>query len=249
MKIKVARKGSEKHDKTTTDSTKKQSTTTFYQTPATDNNPRDTKAKEESKTTKKSIKNRFKLPKAPKNTKNIKLPFFKSLSKIPKKILGIIGVIIAIIVIALITYFIFSLFKGQPIDKSYFVTDDTKVSINMNASQNNSDTSGPSKSLVETHIVYEYDGDTVTGLKTYFEYSDAETAKSAYESLKSQPEFEGAEIKDNYIIVTAKPESFQGLTASDVKQQEEAIRQFQEGQKQKQEKKEKEQKPEQKDGE
>ena len=159
------------------------------------------------------------------------------IAKLPKptfstQILRGIGAIVIVALVAVGVVFVINKAKGEPIDDSYFVTDDTKVSINMEPTKVDRNSLNSANSLSQTHIVYEYDGDKVTGLKTYFEYSNHETAKKAYESLKNQPEFEGATVQDRFIIVTAKPESFQGLTASDVKQQEEAIRQFQASQKQ-----------------
>lgn len=150
-----------------------------------------------------------------------------------KKLIYPICSLVVIASLVAVAVVVINKFQPQPLDDAYFVSDDTKVSINMEPTDKDRDASSSAKSLVQTHIVYEYDGDNVTGLKTYFEYSDHDTAQSNYEVVKDQPEFEGAVVQDKYIIVTAKPESFQGLTASDVKQQEEAIRQFQSSQKQK----------------
>ena len=64
-------------------------------------------------------------------------------------------------------------------------------------------------------------------MKTYFEYTDADAAKNAYESLKNQPEFKNSELKDKYIIITSDESQYKGLTASDVRQQADAIRAYQ----------------------
>ena len=80
----------------------------------------------------------------------------------------------------------------------------------------------------ETNVVYDYDeSGNVIGMKTYFKYLDATTAKNSYETLKDQPEFKGAELRDNFIIVTADESQYKGLTASDVQQQADAINAFQ----------------------
>ena len=123
-------------------------------------------------------------------------------------------VIAVVIVLALIS------FRKPTLNEEYFTSDDTKSVITM--SSDDSTTTNH-----QTHFVYEYDGDKVVGLKTYFEYQDAETAKAAYESSKNLPEFKNSELNGNYIIVTADPSQFEGLTADDVRQQEEAIKQFQ----------------------
>ena len=137
-------------------------------------------------------------------------------------ILNVLGVITVCLLVAIIAVLAIQRLQPQPLSEDYFVSDDTKSVIGMTASGSTSD-----PTHVQTFVVYTYDGDTVTGLKTYFEYTDEDAAATAIEARKSQPEFENAELNGKYIVVTAKPESFEGLTASDVKQQEEAIRQFQ----------------------
>lgn len=117
------------------------------------------------------------------------------------------------------------------IEEAYFVSDDTKSVISLDSNRGESEDG----SAVQTHLVYTYDGDNVTGLKTYFEYPSEEAAATAIESLKDQPEFQGAVLEGKYIVVTADASQFEGLTASDVRQQAEAIQRFQESQKPKQE--------------
>ena len=124
--------------------------------------------------------------------------------------------------IAVGTVFLLRMNSGPSDD--FFVSDDTKTVISLEPDS----TDTTSTSSVHTHVVYEYDGDLVTGMKTYFEYNSPELASSAFENLKDQPEFKNGEVNGKYIIVTADPESFKGLTASDVQQQAEAIRQYQE---------------------
>ena len=93
------------------------------------------------------------------------------------------------------------------------------------------DSTTASGDLVKTFFIYTYDGDNVSGLKTYFEYTDEESAKKAYELRKDQPEFKGAVVEGKYIVVTADSDQFKGLTADDVRQQTEAIEQYQRSQK------------------
>lgn len=138
------------------------------------------------------------------------------------------GVIATVSLIIIVWVFITTLNK-PPVSDEYFVSDDTKSVISMDPEEKTSTSSS------HTHIVYEYDGENVTSLKTYFEYPDPETARNAYESLKDQPEFKNSELKDKYIIVTADPSQFKGLTASDVRQQAAAIEQYQSSKKQKEE--------------
>lgn len=139
-----------------------------------------------------------------------------------QNILNILGVIATVLLAAIIIVLVIQKLQPEPISEDYFVSDETKSVIGMSTSGSTSD-----PSHIQTFVVYDFEGDNVVGLKTYFEYTDSEAAAAALERRKSQPEFEDAELNDKYIIVTAKPESYQGLTASDVRQQEEAIKQFQ----------------------
>lgn len=126
--------------------------------------------------------------------------------------------------IAIIVVLVLPLFNRPPLDEDFFVSDNTKTVVSLDAGSSNGTTR-------HTHMVYTYEGDEVTGLKTYFEYPDEESARAAVVTLKDQPEFKGAVVEGNYVVVTADESQFKGLTASDVKQQADAIRQFQASQK------------------
>ena len=129
------------------------------------------------------------------------------------------------VAIGVLAWGVYTFFGHSTVDDSFFVSNDVKTTISL--TPDNSDTT----TLHQTHVVYEYDGENVISMKTYFEYPDEESAKTAYESLKDQPEFVGAVVNGKYIIVTADESQFKGLTASDVRQQAEAIKAFQESQK------------------
>ena len=122
-------------------------------------------------------------------------------------------IIIVVVVIA----------SRQPtVTDDFFVSDDAKTTIDIYPTNNNS------TSDHQTHTVYEYDdNNNVISMKTYFEYADEAAASTAYASLKDQPEFKNSELKGKYIIVTADESQFKGLTASDIRQQAEAIRAYQ----------------------
>ena len=163
-----------------------------------------------------------KSPKADQPTKPKKTESDKS-SKNKSRIYLVCGAVAALslgVIVAVLVAF----FTRPTITEETFATNDTQSSISLTPTSSNKQTGS---TLVETHVVYEYDGDNVIGLKTYFEYTDAEAAKAAYEARKDQPEFKDAVVEDKYIVVAADPEQFKGLTADDVRQQTEAIRQFQ----------------------
>ena len=143
-------------------------------------------------------------------------------SSLSKTAITSLLVLIASIFIAVVV-FIFLSFNHPIIEENYFTSDDTKTTITLTP-----DNSSNTSNLINTHLVYTYDKDnSVSSLKTYFEYSDAETAKTAYESSKDQPEFKNAELKDKFIIVTADENQYKGLTANDVHQQADALKSFQ----------------------
>lgn len=123
--------------------------------------------------------------------------------------------------IAVIVWVVVSILNKPAIDEDFFVSDDTKTTIDISAI-------GSSTSDHKTRTVYEYDDDgNVISMKTYFEYTDADVAKNAYELLKNQPEFKNSELKDKYIIITSDESQYKGLTASDIRQQADAIRAYQ----------------------
>ena len=129
--------------------------------------------------------------------------------------------ILAVCVVALITWGVTSLLPKKITEETTFVTDDTQTTITIEP------TESEHSSISHTRTVYEYDSDNnVIGMKTYFEYADNEAAKAAYETVKDQPEFKGAEVIDKYIVVAADPNSFKGLTAEDVRQQSENLERY-----------------------
>ena len=147
-------------------------------------------------------------------------------------IISVVAICVIIVVIVL------SLNKGAVSD-DYFVSDDTKSVISLSSST----TESGGGASVKTHVVYTYDGDKVTSLKTYFEYPSEEAAAAALESYKSQPEFKNVEQNGKYIIVTSDSSEYEGLTADDVKQQAAAIEKMQNANKQTEENKEEQSEP------
>ena len=155
----------------------------------------------------------------------------KKSAKNNQNILFIVCGAVAILAVALIVWGVVSFMnKGTISEDTTFATNDNQTTITIEP------TDSESSSVSHTRTVYEYDGDNVVGMKTYFEYADNEAAKTAYELIKDQPEFKGAEVVDKYIVVTADPDSFKGLTADDIRQQAEAIERFQNSRKKTEEK-------------
>lgn len=128
----------------------------------------------------------------------------------------IIGICAAVVVVIVIVVAVILANRGAKLDDSYFVSDDTKYVLTVN-----SDDSEDNLSLVKTHLVYKYSGDTITELKSYYEFANAEDAKAAFDEYKEAyaGSFKSAELNGKYIIFTANEEDYSDLTASDVKQQ------------------------------
>ena len=133
----------------------------------------------------------------------------------------IIGVCVAaVVVVAIVLVIVFAVRGvGGGLNDSYFVSDDTKYVLTVESddiSEENSEEYIP----VKTHMVYTYSGDEITGLKIYQEYADAETAKAAFDEMKNAGEGTGdAELNGKYVVMTASSEDYEGMTASDVKNQ------------------------------
>lgn len=128
----------------------------------------------------------------------------------------ILGICAALVVVVVIVVAVILANRGPKLDDSYFVSDDTKYVLTVD-----SDDSEDNLSLVKTHLVYKYSGDTITELKSYYEFANAEDAKAAFDSYKEaySGSFKAAELNGKYIIFTANEEDYSDLTASDVKQQ------------------------------
>ena len=130
---------------------------------------------------------------------------------------GLAVVVIAIVIIVLAT-------QNSGINDSYFVSDGTKYVLTIDTSDEDSEDTDDYTPL-KTHLVYTYEGDTVTGLKSYYEYADAASAKTAYDAMKKaaeeseSSELDQMEVNGKYIIITASQDVYQDMTASDVKQQ------------------------------
>ena len=143
--------------------------------------------------------------KATKNNKNL--------------IIGICSAIAAIVIIVIIAL-VAANGGNKQINDNYFVSDDTKYVLTLGADYiDSSDEYAPLKS----HMVYYYSGDKITGLKVYYEYSNADNAKTAYEALKelndSEPNFKDILIDGKYVILVSNESDYESLTASEVKQQ------------------------------
>lgn len=135
----------------------------------------------------------------------------------------IIGICVGVVaVIAIIVGIVFAVRGGSnALGDNYFVSDGSKYVLTIESDQDALDSDDGEPAPVKTHMVYTYSGDEVTGLKMYYEYADSATASKAYGSMEDTEEdgIESIAIDGKYIIITGDKSSYEGLTASDVKEQ------------------------------
>ena len=123
----------------------------------------------------------------------------------------------AVVVVVVVVVAIVLATKGGGINDSYFVSDGTKYVLTLDQSDVSMEDSeyNPEKA----HLVYTYSGDEITGLKAYYVYANADSAKKAAEYLETNFEKDRIAVDGKYVIYTAPTEEYESLTASDVKQQ------------------------------
>ena len=136
----------------------------------------------------------------------------------------IIGICCALALVIIVIVAIVLINQNKGISDSYFVSDGSKYVLTIESDdQSTLETDSDENTPLKTHLVYTYEGDTITGLKSYYEYADANAAKSALEAIKESlaDSEESIQIEQNgkYLIVTAEEDAYKDMTASDVKQQ------------------------------
>ena len=130
----------------------------------------------------------------------------------------IIGICAAVVVVFAIVITVVVV-SNNTLNDNYFVSDGTKYVFTLDSEE--SDLASDDLTPLKTHLVYTYEGDKVTGMKSYYVYADANAAKTAFDKMKEAggEEAKGIELNGKYIIITAEEEVYKDLTASDVKQQ------------------------------
>ena len=137
-------------------------------------------------------------------------------------IIGVIAGIVAIVVVIVLAVALLS--RGNKLDDSFFVSDGTKYVATLDGSEVGfSEEEGIMP--LKVHLVYFYSGDTVTGVKSYYEFADEDIAKKAFEMMKEE-DSEGAgnyELNGKYVILAEDSSKYEGMTADDAKEQIEFI--------------------------
>ena len=144
-------------------------------------------------------------------------------------IAGVLAVIAIIVIVAVM------LAGSNKYSDKFFTSDDTKYVLNLEkADLASGDEQTDQYVPVKAHLVYEYSGDEIKGLKIYYEYADSAAAKKAKDYIvENDPgltaEGEDSEKKESiykevivdgkFVIITAREAEYEGIKASDVKQQ------------------------------
>ena len=130
----------------------------------------------------------------------------------------IIGICAAVVVVVAIIITVV-LVSNNTLNDSYFVSDDTKYVFTLDSEEGTAEEGEVSP--LKTHLVYTYEGDKITSLKSYYVFADANAAKTAFDKMKEAggEEANGIELNGKYIIISAEEDDYKNLTAADVKQQ------------------------------
>ena len=109
------------------------------------------------------------------------------------------------------------------LNDSYFVSDGAKYVLDINMEEIYLEEGLPTPT--KCYLVYNYSGDEITGLKTYYLYDNLETAETAYEYLLQNDTsyYDSINLDGNYVILTHPSSDYDGTTASDIKLQVELI--------------------------
>ncbi len=127
----------------------------------------------------------------------------------------------AVIIIVIIVVCVVMASKNNYND-AYFVSDGSKYVISYSEEDLELDDSSEYKP-VKAHLVYYYNGDTITDMKAFYEFSDIETAKAAYNLYKDagNGNFKEISLSGKYVVITANESEYANYSASDLKSQTE----------------------------
>ncbi len=132
----------------------------------------------------------------------------------------IIGICVAAIVVIAIVVAVVLITRGaagpNQLGDSYFVSDGSKYVLTLETEEDEE------YAPIKSHMIYFYSGDEITGMKIYYEYADESAAKAALDYYKdnfSESDYKDISVEGKYLVFTSNESDYEGLTASDVKQQ------------------------------
>ncbi len=133
----------------------------------------------------------------------------------------VFSVFIVLLLIAVVTTLFFM--NRVTYDDDYFVTDDTKIVLSMDAKTTGFEDSKYVPPI--THVVYYYSGDEITGVKVFYEYKDNEVARKANEkiSMDGKDWANSKALNGKYIIFSMNKDEYEGVTATDTRESVKSI--------------------------
>ena len=134
------------------------------------------------------------------------------------------GICAAVVVVAIIIVAVVLATRGGLSD-DYFKSDDTKYVLSIESEMTGNEEQD-ALTPVKTHVVYLYSGDSITGMKSYAEYNNADQAKNAYNTLKEAVAAHGDDeeasadmdlanyqVNGKYLIYTFGEDEYKDLVA------------------------------------
>lgn len=135
--------------------------------------------------------------------------------KFDKKICLVAAAVVVTVVAVIVGAVIAA--RGTMIDEDYFVSDGTKIVLNMGGDMSAID---DGEAVVEKiHFVYYYNGDKITGADIYYLYADADTAREVSDNLDLSMLGWVASKKTNgsYLVLKAAESQYEDLTPEAVR--------------------------------
>lgn len=124
-----------------------------------------------------------------------------------KTIFGFVVVVLLIVVVVVLSI------KNRTVyNDDYFVSDDTKIVLSMDARTSGFEESAYIPPI--THVVYYYSGDEITSIKVFYEYKNEDIAKKANDGIKMDDKgwATNKALNGKYIIFDMAKDQFEGLT-------------------------------------
>lgn len=131
-------------------------------------------------------------------------------------IVGVVVIVVAIIV-AIVVAANVNKNEMAPIEDGYFVSDDSKLVLNMDG--DNVEMLENSQRPIASHTVYYYSGDKIDSMKIFFEYANDERANEISELMgDSYKEWANdKKVNGKYIVFLMDRSRYEGLTVDAVR--------------------------------
>ncbi|MBR3052052.1 hypothetical protein IKG60_00330 [Candidatus Saccharibacteria bacterium] len=128
-----------------------------------------------------------------------------------------VGICAAAVIIIAIIFAIVAM-QRTGLSESFFVSDGTKYVITLDSDEISVDEGSirPAKK----HLVYFYNGDSITGMKEYYLYNQAAEAEKTYQQLKEDTPagYQAIAIDGKYLVLTVSDSIYEGKTATEIRQ-------------------------------